>query len=196
MRGSAIYSLVGALVASMGFNVYLAHELKHPAPATGLSSRELKPAKAEPVKVEPVKTKPRSAHGKSAHGESGHKESGPLQLGGCKGGGSCRKAGCGLRVRGLTLRPGQRERLARCCKSTYRVQADLRKEIDERMNALRAELRKHPLDSKRALDLAAKVSELRGQFLRNRVESIVVVRETLTPKQALQLLKQGDDAGP
>ena len=106
-------------------------------------------------------------------------------------GAGCALKGSGCRVRslqGLALDEQQRETLSRTCADTCRMQSQLGTRVRERLGQLQAELRKRPPNRTEALRLAGEIGQLRTEFLRTRVDSILDVQETLTPEQLADLL--------
>ena len=103
--------------------------------------------------------------------------------------GGCRSsAPCGMATpAGLTLAKGQRERLTRCCAEASAAEGSLLERIKTCNEELRAKLHEHPPDRALVEGLAIELGRLRGELLCKRVDSILVVQETLTADQISKL---------
>ncbi|MCK5943764.1 MAG: periplasmic heavy metal sensor [Planctomycetes bacterium] len=89
----------------------------------------------------------------------------------------------------LELTEAQRADIRRCTLSSLSTRTGLAIEIDAAAAQLDEVLASEAIDNQRALELADRISELRGQQYRAWIGSILVVREVLTPEQ-LRLLHE------
>lgn len=94
---------------------------------------------------------------------------------------------CAPLVIRLNLTPQQRQQFEGCCPTYVRRGA----ELDERIAALAAELEcalcSDAVDAQRIDALVNEIGRMRAEELRNRIQTIVLVRKTLTPVQLEQL---------
>ena len=152
-HGPVLFGLAGALVASLGANLYLS----------------LTPPSAAPPVESPLAAAQRGPCG--------------MADGGCRSSAPCDM----VPSAGVTLADGQRDRLTRCCADASVAQASLLQAIAACRTELRAKLHEYPLDRPRVEGLAKELGRLRGELLCKRVDSILVVQETLTPEQITTL---------
>ena len=88
---------------------------------------------------------------------------------------------------GVTLAEKQRDRLTRSCAEASAAEESLFDAIDACGTKLRAKLHEHPPDRALVEGLAVELGRLRGELLCERVDSILVVQETLTGAQMSRL---------
>lgn len=88
----------------------------------------------------------------------------------------------------LGLTAGQRKKLSGCCGMCTNRRNELQKEIRTLIADLERELNAPSVNAERVYQLADELGELRAQELKSRVNTIVQVRETLTPSQLERLV--------
>jgi Spy/CpxP family protein refolding chaperone len=90
----------------------------------------------------------------------------------------------------LGLSDAQIERIEACCTDCCTDRDDLNAQLETAAADLEREIAREPLDRPRIRDLARRIGELRAERAAQCAESILAVREILTPAQLETLIRR------